>query len=189
MIEHRCLSPWKGAVVGGLIVFVWQALSWMALPFHNRSVAQLQDAAPIVHSLEASALQGGVYLLANDPAGKTAPTDPFLFVSYHKAGWGSMGKTMALSLLIQTVGAFFWTWILGKIPGLTLKDAALYGAFFGICVGVLGQMSNFVWWKFPFGFAFLYVVDAVAGWTLASLAISRCYAPACPLPTQPNDPA
>jgi hypothetical protein len=113
-MEHRCLSPWKGAVVGGLIAFAWHSLSRMALPFH---VAAL------------------------------------------------------LGLLAQMTGAFFWTWILGKIPGLTLKDAALYGLFFGVCVGVLGGTPTLA-----------RVADAAIAWTLASTALSRCYAAACPLP-------
>ena len=89
---------------------------------------------------------------------------------------------MALGLLLQMIGAFFWTWILGKIPGLTLKDSALYGCFFGLCLGALGAMPNWVWWKFSLPFTAMYVVDAVVAWTLASMALSRCYAAACALP-------
>lgn len=186
-MEHRCLSPWKGALIGGAIVFVWSAISWMALPFHNKTVGAFDDPAPVILAIEAALSPGaparsGVYIVKNDPAGQTAPTDPFVFVSYHKKGWGSMGLSMALGLAVQMVGAFFWTWILGKIPDLTLKDAGLYGLFFGICVGVLGAMPNWVWWKFPLGFTLLYALDAMVAWTLASLAISRCYASVCALP-------
>lgn len=172
-MEHPCLSPWKGAVIGGSIAFAWSALSWTVLPFHDKTTKTFSDPAPVVHALEAQAPGSGVYLVANDPAGQRAPTDPFVFVAYDKAGWGSMGVPMLLALVIQGIGGFFWTWILGKIPGLAWKDAALYGAFFGLCVGVLGSLPNWVWWKFPFGFAALYVVDAVIAWTAASVAIAR----------------
>ncbi len=181
-MEHPCLSPWKGAVVGGLIAFAWSALSWMVLPFHGRTLSVFADPAPIIRALEATGGASGVYIVKNDARGQTAPTDPFVFVSYAKAGWGSMGRSMALGLAVQMVGAFFWTWILGKIPGLTLRDAALYGCFFGLCVGFLGAVPNWVWWKFPAGFTACYVLDDVAAWTFASLAISRCYAAVCALP-------
>ena len=138
-MEHRCLSPWKGALVGGLIAFSWSAVSWLALPLHNATMNSFPNP-------------------------------------------GQMGPPLLLDLLAQMTGAFFWTWILGKIPGLTLKDAALYGLFFGLAVGVLGTMPNWVWWKFPLPFTLLYVLDAAIAWTLASLAISRCYAAACALP-------
>jgi len=144
-MEHRCLSPWKGAVAGGLIAFAWSAFSWVALPFHNRTIVRFADPAAVV----------------------------------------SMGEMMALGLLVQMIGAFFWTWILGKIPGLTLKDSALYGCFFGLCVGTHGAMSNWVWWKFSLPFTAMYVADAVIAWTLASMALSRCYAAACALPKKP----
>ena len=181
-MEHRCLSPWKGAVVGGLIAFAWSAVAWMALPLHDKTIKTFGDPTSIVQALEAQAPLSGVYILANDPKGQSAPTDPFVFLSYNKRGWGPMGPAMLLGLIVQMIGAFFWTWILGKIPGLTLKDAALYGLFFGLAVGVLGAMPNWVWWKFPLPFTLLYVVDAAIAWTLASLAISRCYAPVCALP-------
>ncbi len=179
--EQRCLSPWKGALAGGSVVFAISAVSWMALPFHNKTIQAFADPAPVVSAVEATAPRSGIYVLPNDPEGQRAPTDPFLFVSYHKPGWGPMGRSMAMGLLLQMIGAFLWTWILGKIPGLTLRQAALYGFFFGTCVGVLGAGPNWVWWKFPAGFTLLYVLDAMLAWTVASLAISRCFASACPV--------
>ncbi len=106
-MEHRCLSPWKGAVAGGLIVFAWSAVSWMALPFHDKTISSFGDPAALVNILEAGAPKSGVYILANDPKGQSAPTDPFIFISYEKKGWGSMGRTMTLGLLVQMTGAFF----------------------------------------------------------------------------------
>src|SRR6185369_7894153 len=181
-LEHRCLSPWKGAAVGAVIVFIVQSVSWMALPFHRWTIREFKDAAPIVQAVEANAPGSGVYIVANDPKGQKAPTDPFLFVSYRKEGWGSMGVSMALDFMLLMLGAFLWTWILGKIPGLKLKDAALYGCFFGLAVGALGAMPNTVWWKFSCPFSLMYVADSTVAWTIASLALSRCYASACELP-------
>ncbi len=178
-MEHRCLSPWKGAVAGGLITFAWSSISWMVLPFHDKTIAHFSDPAALVNIMEAGAPKSGIYILANDANGQAAPTDPFLFVSYEKRGWGPMGPTLLLGLLVQMTGAFFWTWILGKIPGLTLKNSALYGLFFGLCVGVLGALPNSIWWKFSWTFTLLYVADAAIAWTLASMILSRCYASAC----------
>jgi hypothetical protein len=183
MIEHKCLSPWKGAVAGGLIAFAWSAISWMALPFHGKTLSNIPDPAAVIQGIGGEASPSGVYLLMNDAKGQKAPTDPFIFVSYHAKGWGSMRASMAMGLLMQMVGGFFWTWILGKIPGLTLKDAALYGCFFGLCLGALGVMPNWVWWKFPLGYSLVYVLDGVIAWTIASVVIARwCQADVCELP-------
>ena len=170
-MDQPSLSPWKGAVAGGLIVFLWSSLSWMVLPFHEKTVGKLTDAAPIVAALQGA--PSGVYILPNDPTGQMAPTDPFLFVSYEKKGWGPMGPSMLAALVIQCVGAFFWTWILGKMPSLTPKSAALYGAMFGLCVGVLAYLPNTVWWKFSPAFTLLYLVDAVVAWAAASAVVAR----------------
>lgn len=182
-VEHPCLSPWKGAVAGGLIVFLWSAVSWMALPFHNKFIREIPDAAAVIRGL-GEAPASSVYILANDPKGQKGPTDPFLFVSYSAAGWGPMGLAMFLALVLDGVAAFFWTWILGKIPGLTMRDSALYGAFFGIGLGAAGALPNSVWWKFPLGFSLGYVVDALIAWSAASVVIGRwCRASVCTLPS------
>lgn len=177
-------------MAGGLVAFAWGAVSWMALPFHDRSIGAFVDPAAVVGALEANAPRSGVYLVTNDPKGQTAPTDPFVFLSYRKKGWGSMGLSMALGLLLQMIGGFFWTWILGKIPGLTLRDAAIYGLFFGLCVGALGAMPNWAWWKFPLDFSLLYVADAVVSWTAASVVIAKwCQASVCSIEPRPGQPA
>lgn len=175
-MEHRCLSPWKGAVAGGLIVYAWTAFSWVVLPFHARTIAPFADPAAIVKALEAE--KPGVLVLAD----AKAPGLPFVFASRAPEGPRPVAASVALGLLLQMTGAFFWTWILGKIPGLTLKDAALYGLFFGLCVGVLGDLSYWSCWRLPLPFALANAADAAIAWTLASLALSRCYAAACALP-------
>lgn len=107
-MEHRCLSPWKGAVAGGLLAFACSPAAWA-------------NPAP--------------------------------------------------ALAARLVAAFCWTWVLGKIPGLTLKDAALYGLFFGLSAGVLDAPLDP--WR---------AADGAVSWTIASLAISRCWARVCELP-------
>lgn len=184
-MEHRCLSPWRGAVAGGLIAFAWSVFSWTVLPFHRKAISPFGDPAALANIMEAGAAKSGVFVLANDPKGQTAPTDPFIFVSYKKEGAGSKTAALALGLLLQMTGSFFWTWILGKIPGLTIKDSALYGLFFGLCVGALGILPGSVCWHLPWSFTAMYVADAAIAWTAASMVLSRCYAPACPLPKRP----
>ena len=140
-MQHKCLSPWKGAVIGGLIAFAWNALAWTLLPLHGTAA---------IHPLP--------------------PSPP----------------TVVLGLFAQGFGAFFWTWILGKIPGLTSQDAALYGAFFGLCLGALGAVPVSIWWGFPWRVTLATAADAVIAWTIASVAIARWgQAAACALPAPP----
>lgn len=180
MIEHKCLSPWKGAMIGALVSFAVSSASWMALPFHEMTL-KVWENEPVVDVVAANAKEAGVYLSRHDSGG--LPVRPFVFVVYEPKGWGSMGLSMLLYMVISGVGGFYWTWVLGKIPGLTLKDAAKYGAMFGFSVGMLGQMPNWVWWKFPLPFTLLYVVDAVVVWTVASPLIARFgQAAVCELP-------
>lgn len=144
-MEHPCLSPWKGAVAGGLVAFVWGAVSWTALPFHAWALG----------------------------AGMPPPA-------------ASMAKTLLTALILQGFGGFWWTWILGKIPGLTLPDAAKYGAMFGLCLGALGALPDCVWWGAPWADGALETLDDVVAWTIASPLIARwCQASVCALPKRP----
>ncbi|MBI5247415.1 MAG: hypothetical protein HY923_09550 [Elusimicrobia bacterium] len=180
-MEHRCLSPWKGAVVGGLIAFVWTPVSWIVLPFHQRTVRALANPAAVVRVLEAGSIEPGTYRLAPEGEGNRLE-QPTVFLSYSRPGTRGTAASLLAGLAAQMIGAFFWTWILGKIPGLTLKDAAMYGLFFGLCLGTLGAIPNAAWGNFSWSFAAVQLVDAAILWTLASMALSRCYARACALP-------
>lgn len=140
-MEHPCLSPWKGAVAGGLIAFAWGGFSWMVLPFHGPvAVAPGRDLA----------------------------------------------VALAQALALQCFGAFWWTWVLGKIPGLTTLDAAKYGLMFGTCLATLGVLPGVVWNMLSPRDGVLTALDCVAAWTLASPVIGRwCRASVCALPARP----
>ena len=167
-------------MIGGLVAFAWSSLSWMVLPFHEKSLTILADPAPLLAALAPQAEKSGVYLAPNHPGGMETP---FLFVAYSKEGWGGMGLTMLAALALYGFGGFWWTWVLGKIPGLTALDSARYGAMFGLALGALGSMPYSVWWKFPFGFSFLYLIDHVVIWSIASPLIARWgQASVCALP-------
>lgn len=129
-MEHRCLSPWKGALAGTAVVLAVEA------------------AAALVTSVG-------------------APAD---------------ARAWLAAAALAAVASFYWTWILGKIPGLTLKDAALYGAFFGLCVAALGPLMDWARGALPGAWAARRAAATVAAWTLASPALARCFAAVCALP-------
>ncbi|TBR22911.1 hypothetical protein EPO15_06985 [bacterium] len=142
-MEHPCLSPWKGAVAGGLIAFVWGAVSWTVLPLHAWALGP--DLPP--------------------PAGD------------------AMARMLLTALILQGFGGFWWTWILGKIPGLTSLDAAKYGAMFGLCLGALGALPDSVWWNASWANGLVETLDYVVAWGVASPVIARwCRAAVCALP-------
>lgn len=62
-----------GAVVGGIIVFAWGAVSWMALPWHEATLQRFSNEAQIAVAVRSGAHRDGVYFLPNAHHGE-APT-------------------------------------------------------------------------------------------------------------------
>ncbi len=108
-----------GAVVGGIVMFIWFSLSWMVLPWHHdvKSFTSDQETANLLSHV---APQSGVYLL---PKMGDKPSDikPFAFVSVFDKGVGAddMKKSMIKDFLLCLFGAALLT----KIP----EEAALRG--------------------------------------------------------------
>ena len=53
------------SVLGGLVVFLWGAVSWMSLPLHQMTVQGFDDEAQVSRVIASHAPGIGVYVLPN----------------------------------------------------------------------------------------------------------------------------
>ena len=71
MIQSLLLA----ALAGGAVVFVWGAISWMALPWHHKSFQKFTDEEGVAKALMAAAPASGLYSLPAVGCGGDATTD------------------------------------------------------------------------------------------------------------------
>ncbi len=183
----------KGAFVGGWIVFIWGAISWMALPFHGGQIHSFQDERQVARALLSNTIEPGVYVL---PAAKpgTLPSDkaaqkivqarmrqmqkgPFAFLVMNPHGLGPLPVQLARAFAIQFLGALLLTWLLMQVRGVTPRRRVFFCIVFAMAAAVVGLLPSWNWWGFPDRTVLLDMLDLLAGWGLAGLYLARLTAP------------
>lgn len=179
-----------GGLLGGLVLFVWGMISWMALPWHLMTLEKFKDEVAVAQTLSANVSGSGVYILPNphrqDPSlteaqRKAAEEDsmkrmmegPFMFASVNPRGGGSMGTMMGIGLATQILAALMATWLLMQTTGLTFWRRVGFLVTLGLLAGVIVELSHWNWWDFSTAYTAVGLGDLLIGWFLAGLVIAK----------------
>ena len=114
------------SIIGGLIVFIWSVLSWMALPMHKHCFKKFKDETQVADVIRDNTSGDGMYILPNTMKYNNDTTDkemrrgvkmlehgPFMFASVRVDGLGKMSIGPFIgSIITQIIGAFIVTWML-----------------------------------------------------------------------------
>jgi hypothetical protein len=161
-----------GTLVGGLIIFIWQFLSWSALNIHG-SEQQYTENQDIILECLGENLQEGHYFLPTVPPGTSSEDaqslmeevigQPWAQVSYHKSFEADMGMNMFRGLVIDWLAVYLLIWVFMKSSELRFSPI-----FVGsLCVGFVGYLTipylNSIWFETP---TWGYIVDTAVQWGL-----------------------
>lgn len=177
----------KGAVIGGVIVFLWCLVSWMILPWHAMVFNSFTDENSVANAIRDNAPVSGVYILPNTYSYNASTststmeqglimmqTGPTMFASIQVNGMGSRTvKPFIVSLIIQIIGAGIVTWMLLQTKGLNYRQKVWFVTLFGIAIGVLGVLPGWNWWSLSAGYAITLFADLLVGWLLAGFALAK----------------
>jgi len=164
----------KGALVGGILMFIWFSASWMVLPWH-KDIMSFKNESMASATLSNLAPQSGIYKLPNamEP-GSLAVTKPYAFVSVFTDGIsaGDMKQALIKDFLLCLFGAALLTKILKKRRCGGCPVA--FSMVIGLLVGAFSYLPNMIWFHFPLHFSLVGMADDVIAITLAGAAISKC---------------
>ena len=177
----------KGAIIGGVIVFLWCLVSWMILPWHSMVFMKFNDEQSVAQAIKDSAPASGIYVLPNTyDYSSSTPTEqmqeglalmqagPTMFASVQIQGIGQKSvRPFVISLLIQIIGAGIVTWMLLHTKGLQYKQRVGFATLYGIAIWILGVLPSWNWWYFPMSYILFILFNLVVGWFLAGLAIAK----------------
>ena len=164
-----------GAVIGGVVAFVWSSISWMAIPWHEATLKEFQDKDAVTQAVLSNAPENGMYVLHDEP-GAEATTNgggPMVFASVQRQGMTSMTGPLITGLVINIIGALLLTWLLLQTTGLSILRSALFVAVAAVAAGVLVSLPEWNWWGFTTGYTIVALADLGIGWFLAGLAIAK----------------
>jgi hypothetical protein len=168
------------AIVGGIIIFAWQFLSWAAMNMHKKANGYTPNNMAIMAALEANLPEEGGYMLPGLPETATKADHekmmkesngkPWATVQYHKSGDTTpkaMVMNMVRALLVDIVMVWLFCWLIGKMnmPGFgTIFTASIA---MGFIVFFNTAYIGHIWYKFFDIMA--YFMDAMVSWGVCGL--------------------
>jgi hypothetical protein len=169
-----------GGVLGGVVLFVWSAISWMVLPWHNATIHQFANGDAVAQSVAANAPASGVYGYPNQndtDAEAKMVSGPFLFVAYKTGGMKSMATPLIEHFLTLLVVALLATWLVGKTAGLSYWGRVIFITVMGFTAAVFCIFPNWTWLSFDSGFVMAEMADTTIGAFLSALVIAKVGTP------------
>ena len=135
------------AVVGGIILFIWQFLSWTMLNIHESNQKHTENQDAIIEALSANLSEDGVYFIPRVPPGTSSEDarayqesqmgKPWALVNYRSSFDSNMGMNMTRGLLVNIISVFILAWLLGKVSGMSMSLAIMAS----IGVGLIGHLN------------------------------------------------
>ena len=162
-----------GALVGGIIFFIWQTLSWTMLNLHGSTQKYTPNQDTILAVLGSQLAEEGSYFLPNVAPGSTneemekyyesVTGKPWAQVSYHKAMEMNMGVNMMRGFVVDLVAVFLLCWLLLKMPDLSMQTSILASVAVGVIGYLTTEYSSSIWYETN---TIPDLIDAVVAWAL-----------------------
>jgi hypothetical protein len=163
-------------LVGGLIVFLWQFLSWALVGIHSSDFQYTANQDKILECLTTNLPEEGTYMLPIVPPGTSRADEeafmatregkPWASVTYHQSFHTSMGMNMARAFAIDLLAVFLLVWILMRIPNLNLFSVVQYCVGVGLISYLTIPYLNSIWFETK---SLPYLIDAIVQWGLVGL--------------------
>ncbi|TAG30042.1 MAG: hypothetical protein EAZ13_10010 [Sphingobacteriia bacterium] len=166
-----------GALVGGIILFMWQFLSWTAINLHSAAQQYTPKQDSIMSYLGSSLGKQGGYYIPGAPVGtsfeemeKLALTNvgkPWASIQYHEALEYNMGLNMARSLAVDIALVWILCWLLGKFSKNSFGTSFTVSIAMGIFVYLNGPYTGHIW--YPIFDIRAYLIDFIVMWGLTGV--------------------
>jgi len=147
-----------GAIVGGLILFAWQFLTWGALNLHDAAQQYTPKQDSILSYLNSQFSEDGSYYMPRTATNATSEEmekqwkanvgKPWAQVIYHKSmpGMNKMFMNMGRSLLVNIVIIWLLCWLLMKIPSPSFGTVFIGTLGTGIIAFLHGPYIMHIWY-------------------------------------------
>jgi hypothetical protein len=166
-----------GALVGALIIFIWQFLSFALINFHKpaQSYTDKQDA--ILSALNSQGIKEGGYIIPALPDNatmeeheqlmKTAEGKPWASVQYHSSLQNNMVMNMIRGFVTNVIIVLLFCWLLNRMNAPRFGTIVTSALVVGLIVFLNAPYTGFIWYQsFDIWASF---ADAVVSWGLTGV--------------------
>jgi len=184
-----------GALLGGIVAFVWYFVSWMVLPWHYTTTESFRNEEFVGWVMKENITNDGVYMIPgiSGDKGSSTPDElkqnletqneamkrgPLVFSIIRGKGIDMESPAPYIySFFIQFVGAGLISYLLKKGVDLYYFGRVMFCAFVGLTVGVLAYLPFWNWFGMPLHYTLVNMADLVIAWFLAGLLIAGVVRP------------
>lgn len=166
-----------GALVGAVIIFLWQFLSWTITGLHRPGNEYTPKQDSILSYLSTQFSEDGAYMLPSMPEGTTmdehkkleeaAKGKPWAQVFYHKAMDYNMGSNMARGFVVNFIMVWLACWIFSKLNSPSFTTLFLSSLFIGVIVFLNAPYTMHIWYQTRDVNA--HFIDALISWGVTGL--------------------
>lgn len=172
-----------GAIVGGLILFICQFLSWTVLNWHGTAYQYTDKQDTIMNFLNSQLTKEGQYHLPALPEGasseqhkalmKSMDGKPWALVQYHASFKMSMGSNMIRGLIVNMLIVAFFCALISRMNALNFVAIFISALFIGMIVFFNVPYTHHIWYQ---DFDLMaYFADCVVGWALIGVWLGYLY--------------
>jgi hypothetical protein len=166
-----------GSIVGAIILFAWQGLSWMVLGIHDSSMKYTPAQTEIMNALSSGITEDGNYMMPSAPTRKEGEAmmkdmegKPWASVIYHKEFHAMVPMQMIQGFLVDLVLVVLFLYILlsgGTIPAL--RKVVGGSIALGLAFFLWGPYNGHVWMALPWSMVKGDFIDSIVAWALCGV--------------------
>lgn len=168
-----------GSLVGGILIFLWQFLSWTVMQLHLAEARYTPVQDSVLNYLSSTLKEEGTYMLPTVPPGssrsmgeelgKKMDGKPWATVTYKPVYKNDMVMPMIRGFLVDVFLVFCLIYILtrgGTPPGIRIVAGSVA---LGLVTFLWGPYTQHNWFQTPTAALTGHLIDSIVAWTLAGI--------------------
>lgn len=169
------------AILGTLLLFVWNAFSWTLLPFHTGAVNNLPAIVFDTANIQRIMPYDGVYQYPGQPEENTLENwaqleeqvlrGPRITLMVYKAGSSKLfdPKTLITDAVIDFLAVMLLLVVLEKLQDKSMSSIWSTCVIIGAIIGLVSDFAQMNWYLFPLDYTVAKAFDHLIAFTLLGL--------------------
>ncbi len=161
-----------GAIAGGIILFIWQFISYGMADLHYSQMAYTPHQEEILNLLSEVELEEGEYFLPRLPKDRTADQHefmmeqqgrPWVMLQYHHELETTFFSNLVRALITNSLAVGILCWLLLQFRELSMTSSIIAAVGIGVMAYCTTTYLNSIWYKTN---TWPDLLDAVVPWVL-----------------------
>ena len=148
-----------GSIVGAILLFAWQYLSWAAAGLHDKEFKYVANQDQLMSSLSSSLKEDGQYMLPQAAPGATSEEKmkvmeqmagkPYAMINYKSAYKADMIMPMIRGFFVDLIIVLLLIFLLGRMTTITIGSVWMGSLAIGFVGWLWYPYTQNIWFQTP----------------------------------------